>query len=78
MMVICTIVFVIVKTWQQTQISATSWMDQCMVMWSFKGILYSNKNEYSVAINNITSEFQTQFEIKKKLDMKENILYGYT
>ena len=53
-------------------------MDQCMVMWSFKGILYSNKNEYSVAINNITSEFQTQFEIKKKLDMKENILYGYT
>ena len=63
MMVICPIVFVIVKTWQQTQISATSWMDQCMVMWSFKGILYGNKNEYSVAINNITSEFQTQFEI---------------
>ena len=53
-------------------------MDQCMVMWSFKGILYGNKNEYSVAINNITSEFQTQFEIKKKLDTKENILYGYT
>ena len=68
-MVICTFVFVIVKTWQQTQISATSWMDQCMVRWSFKGILYSNKIEYNVAINNIRSE---------KLDTKENILYGYT
>ena len=68
-MVTCTTVFVIVKTRQQTQISATSWMDQCMVMWSFKGILYSNKIEYNVAINNIMSE---------KLDTKENILYGYT
>ena len=68
-MVICTFVFVIIKTWQQTQISATSWMDQCMVRWSFKGILYSNKIEYNVAINNIRSE---------KLDTKENILYGYT
>ena len=68
-MVICTTVFVIVKTWQQTQISATSWMDQCMVRWSFKGILYSNQIEYNVAINNIRSE---------KLDTKENILYGYT
>ena len=68
-MVTCTTVFVIVKTWQQTQISATSWMDQCMVMWSFKGILYSNQIEYNVAINNIRSE---------KLDTKENILYGYT
>ena len=68
-MVICTTVFVIVKTWQQTEISATGWMDQRMLMWSFKGLLYSNKIEYNVAINNIMSE---------KLDTKENILYGYT
>ena len=64
-MVICTIVFVIVKTWWQTQTSAISWMDQRVVMWSFKGILYHNKNEYNVAINNFMSEFQTQFEIKE-------------